>query len=432
MRALLHIIIPIAILSLGYWAFTETKNLKESGFKLNKDKNSASNQRKQRQRPQLRSRAMLLEKKDFSVLLQSQGVIRPHNTTTLTPQVGGKVSYISPQFEDGAYFSKDDILLKLDTADHLTDLESAKAQLARAEAANAQEQARAKQALLNWKDAGFKEEASDLVLRKPQLRESEANVSSAKSSLEKAERNLARTSVKAPYDGRVGKRNIGLGQQVGASTALGEIFSTDFAEVRLPLTTRDLTYYSPPSKPGSATQTNNIHFNSNTSRPAQSESSTNESAPQWIGSILRAEGALDEDSKQLFVIARIDDPFGLNTAKDPLFIGQPVRATIPAHTLKDVYVIPRRNLSGLDEVLIIREGLLTRVHITPIWSSAESIVTRDGILPNDLLCTTRLPYAPEGAPIEVIPESKEDEQQANLANPGDSRHLGRQRKRSSK
>lgn len=431
MRAVLHILIPLAILGLGYWAYNETIELKESGFKLNKKKSAQTSTRKKGERPKIRTRAMLLEKGVYTVHLQTQGVIRPHNTTTLTPQVGGRVTYLSPHFEDGAYFNKGDILLKLDTADFLTDLESAKAQLARSEAAYAQEQARAKQALLNWNDAGFEEEASDLVLRKPQLREAEANVSSAQSSLEKAERNLSRTQVKAPYDGRVRKRNIGLGQQVGASTALGEVFSTDFAEVRLPLTTRDLTYYEPPSKPGSTIEQNNILFDSPISSLTPSNTSANDQT-QWVGSILRAEGALDEDSKQLFVIARIDDPFGLTTDKTPLFIGQPVRANIPAHTLKGVYTIPRSNLSGLNEILVIREGLLTRVNFTPIWSSSDTVITREGIESGDLLCTTRLPYAPEGAPVEIIPEPEADNKQANRTEPGDSRRVGRKRKRPSK
>ncbi len=404
MRAFLHILIPLVILGLGVGAFVGMKGLKDMGFKLNQDKKSSSGPPKGKfTQPKIKTRVMALETSDHTVELQSQGVIRTHNATTLTAQVSGRVASLSPQFEDGAYFNQGDVLLKLDIADFLTDQESAKAQVARAEAAFAQEEARAKQALLNWKDAGFEEKASDLVLRKPQLREARANVSSAKSSLERATRNLARTQVRAPYDGRVRKRNIGLGQQVGASTALGEIFSTDFAEVRLPLTTRDLTYYTPPNKPNSKTYSNNVAF-----RSILSTNNTPEFA-QWIGTILRAEGELDTDSKQLFLIARIDDPFGLKSEKPPLFIGQPVRATIPAETLKDVYVIPRRALSELHEILIIREEKLKRIKIKPIWSSENFIIIRDGIILGDQLCTTRLPYAPEGDPVEIIPEPNDEE-----------------------
>lgn len=415
MRALLHILIPLAILGLGFWGYQGTLDLKESGFKLNSDKPQKASKARF-QRPKIRSRVLALQRSDYQVQVQSQGLIRAHNTTTLTPLVTGRVTSISPQFEDGAYFSKGDVLLELDPSDFQTALESAKAQLARAEAAHAQEEARANQALLNWQDAGFKEQASDLVLRKPQLRESLANVISARSSLEQAKRNLERARVKAPYDGRVRKREVGLGQQVGASTALGEIFSTSFAEVRLPLTTRDLDYYSPPSahQPAAADSTaHQVLFHSSRHNPPPGTDGT-DATPDWSGQILRAEGALDEDSKQLFVIARINDPFGLESEKRPLFIGQPVRAVIPGRTLPGVFAIPRKALSGLNEVLVIRDGTLKRLTLTPLWSNANTVITRDSIEDGDLLCITRLPYAPEGAPVEIVPEPENTSDQTSM------------------
>jgi len=110
---------------------------------------------------------MPLEKGDYTVEVVSQGEVRAHHNTSLTSQTGGRIIKISPKFENGAFFSEGDILLELGTADAQTEIETAAAQLARAESAYAQEQARAKQALLNWKDAGFTEAPSDLVLREP-------------------------------------------------------------------------------------------------------------------------------------------------------------------------------------------------------------------------------------------------------------------------
>lgn len=423
MRILLHILIALAILGLGvgaYHVMKDPEKLEKMGFKVDKKKKGPSSAaRRKPGPPMIRTRVAALTREDHIIQLQSQGEVRTHNATSLTPQVSGRVVHYSEKFEDGAYFNQGDVLLQLETADFLTDVESAKAQLARAEASFAQEQARAKQALLNWKDAGFDEDPSDLVLRKPQLREAEANVRSAQSSLERAQRNLARTKVRAPYDGRVRKRNVGLGQQVGASTSLGEIFSTDFAEVRLPLTVRDLAYYTPPNKPGTPTEKNKVTFTSILAAAGD------EGTTQWVGTILRAEGELDADSRQLFVIARIDDPFGLKSDQPALFIGQPVRATIPAKTLKQVYTIPRKHLSELNEILVIRDGVLKRVAFTPIWSNPTTMITRDGIEPGDLLCTTRLPYAPEGAPVEIIPEDEDETDPNHQAKPGDSRRIGR-------
>jgi len=402
MRAFFHIFIPLAIIGLGIGGFFGTKKLKEAGVKLNEHISGApSHKPRIGKQPKIHTKASPLVRKDFTIHLHPQGIIRPHNATVLTAQVSGRITEISPQFEDGAFFKKGDLLLKIDTADYLTDLESAKARLAKAEAAFAQEEASAKQALLNWKDTGLKGEPSDLVLRKPQMNDARANVAAARAATEQAKRNLERTHVRAPYDGRVRKRSVGLGQQVGSSTPLGEIFSTSFAEVRLPISAHELKFYTPPSKPSAQSTPTPVHFTSTLSGEYLNSS---QNQPQWEGTILRAESELDRASRQLFVIARIDDPFGLTSEKPSLFIGQPVQATIPAHTLHDVYVIPRKTLSDVNEILIIRDQKITRVKITPIWTEPDLLVIRDGVLPGDLLATTRLPYAPEGASVVILPD----------------------------
>ncbi len=402
MRLLLHILIPLAVILLGVIGFSTFKGLEHInifGRELGEEKKNKPARKPgapKIKRPAFRTTAIPLEAQDYTIHLLSQGEVRTHNATTLTAQVNGRISNISDKFEDGAFFKKGDILLELDPADYNTELASSQAVLARAEATFAQEKARAKQALLNWKDAGFTEEPSDLVLRKPQLRQAESSVISAQSAVQRAQRNLERTKVKAPYDGRVSSRRVGLGQQVGGSTALGDIFSTDFAEVRLPLTTRDLQYYTPPQKPGERGKENNITFTSILT-------ASNE---KWQGTILRTEGELDKNSRQLFVIARIDDPFALKSKAYPLYVGQPVRATIPARELKDVFIIPREHMSGLNQILIVREGTFKRIEIEPIWSGEHTVVTRDGIEPGDQLTTSRFPYAPDGAPVEIIADPK--------------------------
>lgn len=432
MRALLHILFPLVIISLGLWGYFGTQKLKEEGYLLFSKTSQSKKTSKQRPpRRKIIAHCQKLTKEDFTVHLQSQGVVRPHNATTLTSQVSGRITEISPSFEDGAFFKKNDVLLRLDTADYLTALENAKARLAKAQALLAQEEARAKQALLNWKDAGFKKQASNLVLRKPQLRDAKANVIAMESAVQQATRNLNRTEIRAPYDGRVRQRKVGLGQQIGASTALGEIFASDFAEVRLPLTTRDLQYYSPPTKPTDPTNKNSVVFTSILNISSSTDAPLVQNQAVWKGTILRTEGELDTASRQLFVIARIDDPFGLKSSTPPLYIGQPVHASIPARVLKEVTIIPRKALSDVNEVIIIREGKIKRFNIHPIWSGKNRIAVRDAFLPNDLLCVSRLSYAPEGAPVEIVfDNSAKNEEKNSSTLPKKSKKPSRKPKKS--
>jgi len=341
----------------------------------------------------LKTEIMELQRTEFPVLLDSQGNIRAHYTTTITPQVAGTLVKIHDSFEDGAFFQKDEVLAELDPSDFEVAVSAAESRLARAEAVLIQEEARAKQARLNWQDLGYDEEPSDLVLRIPQLKEATATVDAAQADLEQAKRNLERTKIRAPFAGRVQQRAVGLGQAVGASTPLGEVFATDFAEIRLPLSPRQLEFIALPSRAGDpevpVTLTDALDLSKSN---------------QWQARIVRTEGSIDESSRELFAIARIDDPFGLESGKPPLRIGQPVRASIRGMILKEVFVLPRQALRGVNRIYLVdREPLaIRRTRIEPLWSTADVLVISEGLEPGQWLSTTRLPYAPDGAPVEII------------------------------
>jgi RND family efflux transporter MFP subunit len=344
-------------------------------------------------RPQQKLRAEVLElqRSHFPVILRSQGTVRAHHLTTLTPLVGGRITTVHPEFEDGAFFEKDDPLVELDAADYKAALAGARARLARAKAALAQEEARAKQAALNWDEIGYDEPPSELVLRVPQLNEARANVEAAEAELDQASRDLTRTVIRAPFAGRVKARLTGLGQTVNPGTVLGEIFATDYAEVRLPLTPRQLGFISLPE-----------HDDDPAVPVTLSDALGSESEIKREASITRTEGTLDESSRELFVIARIDDPFGLRSELPPLRIGQPVRAAIEGRVLEDIFVIPRHALRGVGAIHLAVEETLERRKIIPLWSDDDVIVVRDQLEPGQLLVTSRLPYAPEGAPLEIF------------------------------
>ena len=142
MSKLLRIIIPLLILAVGYFGF---------GILAEKEELEV------RTRPApkiIETKVQVMERSDFRVTLSTQGIVRPHNETALTPRVSGRVIKISPKFESGSFFEEGDILLELDPSDFLAALSAAEARLARSEAAFAQEDARAKQALLDWEDLG--------------------------------------------------------------------------------------------------------------------------------------------------------------------------------------------------------------------------------------------------------------------------------------
>lgn len=353
------------------------------------------------QKPRLiKTRVKELRVQDYPTNIRTRGIIRPHNEVTLSARVAGKIIRVGPGFEDGAFFSEGEVLLELDPADYEVAVIAAEAQVARAATVLAQEETRVKQARLNWEDLGYEEEPSELVLRLPQLREARANVVSATAQLEQAKRDLDRTKVRAPFDGRVRQRSVGLGQSVGTSTALGTVFAVDFAEVRLPIAGGDMAFLTLPEDPGDPPLEVEL-------RDALNED--NETV--WRARIVRTEGTLDESSLELFAIARIDDPFGRASAQPPLRIGQPVVAVIPGRVLKDVLVVPRMAVRQLSRILLVDPEELTIESrtIEPIWSDEGNVVIRDATIPDgSLLSTTHLIYAPNGSKVEVLPDPNEE------------------------
>jgi RND family efflux transporter MFP subunit len=381
MRIILRIAIPILFLAAGYGVMQL--------FQRGEEK--PAYKRAERELPV--AEVVELRRQSFQLILTAQGLVRPRNETSLTPRVAGRVHTISEHFEAGAFFKKGEVLLELDTTDFELQVAQGEAQLARSEAALAQEVARAEQALLDWDDLGYKDPPSELVRRKPQLKEAKANVKAAEAQLLGAQRDLERTQILAPYDGCIRSCSIGLGQSVSSGTTLGEIFSTDHAEVRLPLSAEDLAFVHLPEEDPSRVITATL---TDALQPTGEQS--------WEARIVRSEGVLDETSRELFVTARVNDPYGIDNNNPPLRVGQPVLAKITGKLLENVYVIPRSSLRNPTEIVLVdpETSTIERTKITPLWSNETQIIVDQEFPEGWLLVLSRLPVAANGTEVKTV------------------------------
>jgi RND family efflux transporter MFP subunit len=349
-----------------------------------------------------------LKRKDFQVRVASHGLIQAHSQVNLTAQVGGRVQTIRSGFDVGALFEKDEVLLELDPVDFEEALANAKAQLAQMEFNLEQERIRAEQARLNWEDLGYEDEPSEMVLRIPHVKLAESQLERAKEQLVSAQRNLERTKVRAPFDGRVLSRSAGLGETIGAGSALGIIFATDYSEVRLPVSTRFLADVSLPED-----------ISDPPVEIVLKDGLTERADVAWPAKILRTEGALDASTLELFAVARVDDPFGLETDRVPLRIGQPVATAIPGRTLPDVFVIPREAVADLNRIRLVdpEELTLRSAVISQLWADDDFLVFNDpSIEDGTLLVLDRLMYAPDGGKVEIVDDGTLSEEESPLNN----------------
>jgi len=356
---------------------------------------------KSKPRP-IKTQVVELVSQNYPTRITSQGNVRPHDQITLNSEVAGRIVRISPNFEDGAFFSEGDVLAELDTADFEATLANAEAQVARTTSSYALEKAQSDQARQNWirLSSNEDEQPDPLVLRIPQLKQAEANVKSANAQLDRAQRDLERTRIRAPFDGRVRKRSVGLGQAIRINSTLGTIFASDYAEVRLPISTEDLPLLALPENLGDPPVGVELSDSLNPGNGAL-----------WKAEIVRTEGALDASSLELFAIAKVDDPFGLLSGKPPLRIGQPVTASISGKILENVMPLPRLGVRRLDQVYLVDPDKMTLHNrtIVAIWADEDHVIIRDPDIPDGMLIsTTKLGYAPEGGQVEILPDINPD------------------------
>jgi len=340
----------------------------------------------------------------------TQGEVRPRTDINLTAQVGGRIVSTDRSFVNGGAFKKNDVLVRIEDTDYRLALTRAEARVAQAQQALNQEEAEADLARRDWEELGDGSRPSDLTLRLPQLRQAEANFQSARADEREARLNLDRTMIRAPFDGRVRTINVGLGQFITPGAQLGGIFSTDVAEIRLPLSDTDFATLRLP-----------IAFTATENEPGPDvilSSIVGSSVREWRGKIMRTEGAIDTATRQIGAIAVVNDPYGA-AADDgvPLAMGLFVDATIKGRALDNVYIIPSTALYGRDAVYVVNnQNRLERRTVRVASVSSKSVVVVSGLAPGDKVVISPLRGNGEGD--EVTPVISDDNQRRDTPGSG--------------
>jgi len=311
-------------------------------------------------------KTQLLQAAGANLSVQSQGTVLPRTRTLLTSEVSGTVLQVSPQFVVGGTFKAGDLLLQIDPTDYKVALQRAKANLISMNAQLTFERARATQAEKEWAMTGRPaEEAPLLALRKPYLEEARANVLQAEAEVTQAQLKLERTAIRVPYTGMVSTKAVDIGQYVSVGTNLGETFAIDFAEVRLPLTKRDLSMMN------SFSQADREHHLQVTLL-----GSAHGTEKRWDARLVRSEGVIDKVNRSLYVVAQVDDPYARNsgdrTNANPLLMGTFVTAIIDGKSIANVFAVPRHALLEGSKIALVDDDQRLRLKsIEPIYADKQ-------------------------------------------------------------
>jgi len=332
-----------------------------------------------------------------SYRIQSQGTALPRTSIRLVSEVSGKVVSVAESFDVGQIFAKGDVLMKIDSRDYELALAQARSQVAQAVLRVQIEEKEAEVVRREWQLLN-KGEPTGLQAREPHVAQARAALKAALAAEEAAKRNLDRCEIRAPFDGMVARAGVRPGQFTALGTPLGELFATDVAEVRLPLSANDLRFIDLP-KPGPTVALGQAPKVTLSGRGAE-----------WVGRVVRSEGMVDPLNRMVYVVAQITDPYGLaNDTVAPLRSGMFVRASIEGRTQENVIVLPRHALRGRNQVWIVSENKLTFRTVKVAFADAKQVIVTGGTQPGEQVVVSLLAAVVDGMGVKVREAESMDE-----------------------
>jgi len=324
--------------------------------------------------------------------VRSQGEVAARTEIDLVAEVSGKIVWVADDFTEGGFFGKGDPLLKLDPRDFELAVTQSKSAIAQARVALERELAEANVARKEWERLG-KGPANPLLLREPQLAQANAALSAAEANLAKAKLDLSRCEISAPFDGRVRRKRVDVGQFTNRGMSVARIYAIDYVEVRVPIPLSDLDFLD-------------LDFNQRTNAPRPAVTVTarlGESRASWQGALIRTAGDIHPQTRMLTGIVRIDDPYGVHGGdhSKPLPVGLFVDAAIEGQRVDVVYRVPRAAMRGRDQLMVVDPENRFRFRpVKTIRLLRDEALLESGIEVGDRVCISLLDAPVDGMKVD--------------------------------
>ncbi|WP_306252650.1 efflux RND transporter periplasmic adaptor subunit [Parvularcula sp. IMCC14364] len=333
---------------------------------------------------------------DARLTVTTQGEVTPRTEIKLVPQVAGKITFVSPSFIEGGAFRKGDTLLQIESEEYRLRVVQARANVAQARTRLRSEEAEAAVARKEADELGLDAANSSLARREPQLAEARAMIDSAEAALGEAELQLARTAIRAPFNGRVRRKNVDIGQYVAPGAELGEVFAVQVMQVALPLTDSEL---------GQLGLEIGFLETDDVKGPAVTFSSLVSGRPhQWSGRIVRTDSGYDPQTRVLFAYAEVEDPYGTGADEGtPMASGLFVSAYIEGRALEDAVVVPRTALRGENQVYVVTaEDELEIRPVNVASTDRDRVVLTGGLAAGERVVTSPVRGAADGMKVDIV------------------------------
>ncbi len=341
-----------------------------------------------------------------SIPVYGAGTVRPSAEIDVAPQVGGRVVWVDPGFVSGGRVAAGQTLFRIEEADYQYRVREAEAAVADRKVAflEAQEDAAIAQSEYERYSgrpgaAASLGPASRLTLREPQLEAAEAALKREEARLAEAKLALARTRIKAPFNGFVREESVALGQLAAPGEPVGRLFAADAVEVVVSLSDADAALI-----PG-------LWATAERAVAARVIADYGGVDYIWQGHVDRAEASLDEGTRTIDVIVRVPDPFtagepleaaGGLLSHPPLLVGKFAEVAIEGLAPSDYFQVRRAALQPGNEIWAVgRDGTVRIVPVRVLQRGNDEVFVTGALNRGEAAIISGLQFATSGMAVRT-------------------------------
>ncbi len=381
-RYLIHAILAVGILLVGVKSFQYLVSMRKPPVR----------EVRAIAAPLVNAQKVIIE--DLQMRVKGFGTVQPKVEVNIVPQVAGVVVRCHPNFVNGGILPAGEASVEIDQRDYKLAVENALSLVATAQVRVDQETAEGTVARQEWNQLHPGEEpSSPLVVREPQIRQARASLQAAEAQLAKARLDLERTSLRLPYPARVAQKNVDLGQYVSPGQTIATVYSTEMAEIVIPLENRELAWFDIPSgtSKGSVAESASIETGGKPSGPeADVLVDFAGTIHRWKGTVVRTHGRIDAVSRMVRVVVEVKDPFAPSDGRPPLVPGMFVEVSILGKPAGPVARIPRYAVHNGRQVWVAANDLLEIREVQILRFDEGSAYVSEGLSDGDIVITSPL------------------------------------------
>ncbi len=398
-------------------------------------------------------KAQTAKKEDIKVWVKENGTVTPKTTMDVIVEAPGIIVEVSPNLMPGYFVNKGEKLIQIDPREFKLSVQSNKAQIAQLEAEKArilqerenirlnleleQEKLKLAEAELERKrslldtasvsqsevdrqaiEAKTRETAllaqkNALALMKSQVDVIDAKIEATKAQLEMSKLKLEKTTISAPFDGRVTSESAEEGEYAPVGQKLASIFDISAMEIIVNLSSFKMIHLEVMKKFKSNSETwkdvNAINRLIRKYGPnAEVTFKWSDNIRVWRGKVTRMTGQLDVATRTVPLVVEVKDPYKnvVPGESPPLVPGMFVDVALEGRTYKDVVRAPRAALHR-DKVYLAKDGKLEIREVKTVMRDRDHVLVSEGISDGDKIIVSPISTPIPGMAVRVVEDSQE-------------------------